>query len=194
MKFKYGDRVKISNPRLKTNNMHGTVCGTYGKHAHYVCLADGVRLCYKDINLRLLTENEEENNVMTITGDFNVAKVKFLSGTNTNTEYEYAMFEPFEVGDIVVVASANHGMGIAQICGIIPRDMAVTKKFEREIVAKVDMTAYEQRKANRERLQDLSKKMDQRVQELNKLAIFEMMAEKDESLKSMLEEYKELIG
>jgi hypothetical protein len=36
--------------------------------------------------------------------------------------------------------------------------------------------------------------MEKRAQEINKLAIFEMMAEKDESLKEMLEEYKELIG
>ena len=34
--------------------------------------------------------------------------------------------------------------------------------------------------------------MDKRVQELKKSAIYEMMAEKDDSLKAMLQEYKDL--
>lgn len=195
-KFKYGDRVKIENSSLKTNGWTGTVLGNYGSKSYWVSLNDGTRLCYKEINLKLLSEdNKEENNKMYITGDFNVVKVKFLNGTNTNVEYEYAIFEPYyEVGDTVVVQSAHHGMGVAKISALVNRDEAVTKKFEREVVAVVNMKPYEKRKQNRARLQELDNRMNQRVQELNKLAIFEMMAEKDESLKSMLEEYKELIG
>ena len=194
MGFRYGDRVQVSNSKLKTNGRCGTICGQFGKYSHYVCLADGVRLCYKDINLKLVNNKEKENDTMAIIGNFKVAKVKFLSGTNTNTEYEYAMFDDFQVGEVVVVASANHGLGIAKISAIIPREEAVTKKFEREIVCAVNMNEYEQRKKNRARLQELANQMDQRVHELNKLAIFEMMAEKDDSLKFMLEEYKGLVG
>ena len=195
-KFKYGDKVQVSNPKLKTNGRCGTICGTSGRWSHYVCLADGVRLCYRDVNLTLLTENiEEENDAMYITGDFKVAKVKFLSGTNTNTEYEYAMFDDCgKIGNVVVVASANHGLGLAKITDIISKEEAVTQKFEREIITPVYMDAYEERKKNRARLQELNNQMDKRAQELNKLAIFEMLAEKDESLKVMLEEYKGLIG
>lgn len=196
LKFKYGDRVKIENSSLKTNGWTGTVLGNYGSKSYWVRLSDGARLCYKAINLTLLSnDNKEENNTMYIAGDFQVAKVKFLSGTNTNAEYEYAMFDDCgNIGDVVVVASAHHGLGVARITDIISKDEAVTKNFEREIVAPVYMDAYEQRKRNRARLQELNNRMEKRAQELNKLAIFEMLAEKDESLKDMLEEYKALIG
>ena len=131
---------------------------------------------------------------MTITGDFKVAKIKFLNGTNTYTEYEYAMFDDYSVDDTVVVASAHHGLGIAKISAIIPREQAITKNFEREIVCKVDMETYETRKQNRNRVNELKNKMDKRFNELNKIALFEMMSEKDPELKSMLVEYKNLIG
>ena len=194
-KLKYGDKVRVVNSSLKTNGWTGTVLGNYGQKSYWVCLNDGARLCYKAINLELLSENnKEENEKMYITGDFKVAKIKFLNGTNTKTEYEYAMFDDFNVGDTVVVASAHHGLGLAKISEIISKEEAVTKNFEREIVAAVDMDSYETRKKNRARVQELKNRMDKRVQELNKLAIFEMMAESDESLKDMLNEYKALIG
>ena len=195
-KFKYGDRVQIENSSLKTNGWTGTILGNYGQKSYWVRLSNGARLCYKAINLTLLSENnKEENDTMYITGDFKVAKVKFLNGTNTNAEYEYAMFDDCcEIGDVAVVASAHHGIGIARVTDIIAKDEAVTKKFEREIIAPVNMEAYETRKKNRARLQELNNRMEKRAQELNKLAFFEMLAEKDESLKDMLDEYKALIG
>lgn len=194
MKFKNGDRVVVHNSKLLTHGCTGTI-EDYGfqswKTSVNVRLDDGKLLTYKYTNLSLV-KKEEENNKMYITGDFKVAKVKFISGTNTNTEYEYAMFEEYQVGDTVVVASAHHGLGLAKITEIITKDEAKTKKFEREIVCPVFMDIYEQRKKNRARLQELNCQMEKRAQELNKLAIFEMLAEKDESLKDMLDEYKTL--
>ena len=193
MTFKNGDRVKVSNKSLKTYGRTGTVIresvwdGTYCINMDF----NGTMLFYKSCNLILM--NKEEICPMAITGDFQVAKIKFLSGTNTNTEYEYAMFEDYQIGDTVVVASAHHGLGVAKITDIISQEEAATKKFEREIICAVYMDAYEKRKKNRAKLAELTNRMNQRVQELNKLAIFEMMAERDESLKSMLEEYKNLI-
>lgn len=194
MKFKNGDRVVVHNSKLLTHGCTGTI-EDYGfqswKTSVNVRLDDGKLLTYKYTNLSLI-KKEEEISKMYITGDFKVAKVKFISGTNTNTEYEYAMFEEYQVGDTVVVASAHHGLGLAKITEIITKDEAKTKKFEREIVCYVCMDFYEQRKKNRARLQELNSKMEKRAQELNKLAIFEMLAEKDESLKDMLDEYKTL--
>lgn len=194
MKFKNGDRVVVHNSKLLTHGCTGTI-EDYGfqswKTSVNVRLDDGKLLTYKYTNLSLI-KKEEEISKMYITGDFKVAKVKFISGTNTNTEYEYAMFEEYQVGDTVVVASAHHGLGLAKITEIITKDEAKTKKFEREIVCYVCMDIYEQRKKNRARLQELNSQMEKRAQELNKLAIFEMLAEKDESLKDMLDEYKTL--
>lgn len=202
MKFTWDDCVRVKNPQLKTYDMYGKIANktlnywlTGNSSSAYVELDDGKTLYYNLKNLEKVDENnKKENNNMTITGDFKVAKVKFLSGNNTSSEYEYAMFDDCQIGDTVVVMSAHNGLGIAKIVNIIDKDKAQTKKFEREIVAKVDMEPYEQRKKNRAKMQELNNRMEKRVQELNKLAVFEMMAEKDESLKDMLAEYKALIG
>ncbi len=200
--FKLGDCVVVSNPDLKTYGMTGIVATdgsnywfTKQSSSAYIKLEDGKTLYYNLKNLKKSNEcDTKENSTMYITGDFKVAKVKFISGTNTNAEYEYAMFDDYLVGSTVVVSSANHGLGLAKITAIITKEEAKTKKFEREIVAAVDMNAYEHRKANRARLHELNSQMEKRAQEINKLAVFEMLAEKDDSLKSMLEEYKSLIG
>ena len=192
MKFKTEDRVKVINPRFENYNKFGTIV-RMTKTSCWVLMDYGSVRNYKFQNLQLV-ENNQEDQKMTITGDFKVAKVKFLNGTNTYAEYEYAMFDDYEVGDTVVVASAHHGLGIAKISSIITKEQAATKNFEREIVCKVDMDTYEARKKNRNRVNELKSKMDKRFNELNKIALFEMMAEKDAELKSMLEEYKNLIG
>ena len=205
MRFTWGDCVRVKNPELRTYDMYGIICGkdmnywldAYNSRSAYVKLDDDRTMYYNLKNLEKVDANkkkEKENNNMYITGEFKVAKVKFLSGSNTNTEYEYAMFDDCQIGDTVVVMSAHNGLGIAKISAIIDKDKASTKKFEREVVAKVDMEPWETRKKNRAKMQELNNRMEKRVQELNKLAVFEMMAEKDESLKDMLAEYKTLIG
>ena len=193
MKFKENDRVKVTNRRFESYNKTGTVIQITGTSCYVLMDNTCSRRCYKFENLQLV-ERKQEDQKMAITGDFKVAKIKFLNGTNNYAEYEYAMFDDYEVGDTVVVASAHHGLGIAKISAIITKEQADTKIFEREIVSKVDMEAYETRKKNRNRRNELKDKMDKRFNELNKIALFEMMAEKDLELKGMLEEYKSLIG
>lgn len=190
--FKYNEKVRVKNPKLKTYNLIGVV-GTSGYSGCYVKLENGSCLYYQNKNLESYKENQEEQK-MAITGDFKVAKVKFLEGSNTTTTYEYALFDDYVVGTYVVVKSAHHGFGVAKIVEIISKEQATTKKFEREIVTAFDMETYETRKKNRAKIQELNNRMDKRFQELNKLALFEMMAEKDPELKNMLEEYKCLTG
>ena len=191
MKFKTDDRVKVINPRFENYNKLGTIV-RMTKTSCWVLMDYGSARNYKFQNIQLI-ENNQEDQKMAITGDFKVANVKFLNGANTSCEYEYAMFDDYEVGDTVVVASAHHGLGIAKISSIITKDQAATKNFEREIVSKVDMETYETRKKNRNRVNELKAKMDKRFNELNKIALFEIMAEKDPELKNMLEEYKCLV-
>ena len=193
MKFNTNDRVVVSKQGLMTYNRVGTVVDA-GWTGSYVRLDEiDKTLYYRNDNLRKTTEEEKEKDKMYITGDFKVAKVKFLSGTNTNTEYEYAMFDDYQIGTTVIVQSAHHGLGVAKIMDVIDKEKAVTKKFEREIVTAIDMTAYEQRKKDRARLKELDSTMKRKAEEINKLAVFEMLAEKDEELKNMLEEYKNLL-
>lgn len=202
MKFTWGDAIRVKNPQLKTYDTYGKIANkdwnpwlTGNSCSAYVELDDGKVRYYNTKNLEKVDcDKKKENCKMAITGDFKVAKIKFLSGSNTSSEYEYAMFDDYQIGDTVVAASAHHGLGVAKISAIIDKDKAQTKKFEREIVCKADMEPWEQRKKNRAKMQELNNRMEKRVQELNKLAVFEMMAEKDESLKAMLDEYKGLIN
>lgn len=190
--FKYNEKVRVKNPKLKTYNLIGVV-GNPGYGGCYVRLENGSYLYYQNKNLESYKENQEEQK-MAITGDFKVAKIKFLEGSNTTTTYEYALFDDYDVGTYVVVKSAHHGFGVAKIVEIISKEQATTKKFEREIVTAFDMETYETRKKNRAKIQELNNRMDKRFQELNKIALFEMMAEKDDELKGMLDEYKSLMG
>ena len=192
MKFKTDDRVKVINPRFENYNKLGTIV-RMTKTSCWVLMDYGSTRNYKFQNLQLIKQNQGEQEV-TITGDFKVAKIKFLNGTNISIEYEYAMFDDYKVGDTVVVASAHHGLGIAKISAIITKEQAATKTFEREIVCKVDMDTYETRKKNRNRIQELKCQMDKRVQDLNQLALFEKLAAKDDELCRMLYEYKTLMG
>lgn len=192
MKFKYNDQVIVNNSKLKTYNAIGYI-SSVGCSGSYVHFKNGQTLYYNNDNLSLYKNNKEEQK-MVITGDFKVAKIKFIEGSNTTATYEYALFDDYVVGTYVVVKSAHHGFGLAKIVDIITKEQAATKKFEREIVTAFDMEAYETRKKNRAKIQELNNRMDKRFQELNKLALFEMMAEKDDELKNMLDEYKSLIG
>lgn len=135
---------------------------------------------------------ESEENMM-LKG-FKVAGICFLEGSNTESVYPYALYdEDIQKGDIVVVQSGHHGLGIAQVENIDAKEYTPEDvKYGREIIAKVDFTAFNDRKAKAERVAKLKLDMDSKVKELQHFAIYEMLAEKDPALKAMLEEFKAL--
>lgn len=127
--------------------------------------------------------------------NFKVARISFLEGANTNAVYAYALYDDtITVGDIVVVQSGRHGLGIARVVDI-DESGENTKAVQcgREIIAKVDFSAYEERKEKAKKMNNLKRQMDAKVQELQHQAIYELLAEKDPSLKAMLDEYKNLM-
>lgn len=132
-----------------------------------------------------------------IIGNYRVAKVRFLEGCNTHNTYNYALFDDeIQLYDNCVVKSANHGFGIASIEEIIDNinDISVTDSNGniREIVCKIDMSAFHKRIKDRQRVSQLKKEMDKKVKELQGLALYKMMAETSPELKTMLSEYEEL--
>ena len=138
----------------------------------------------------------EENTVLNHNEDFKVAGVKFLSGSNSDKEYYYALFADdadAQEGDLVVVQTGHHGLALAQISSIDDTDKNKVQ-CSREIVSIVDTTAFENRKAKRKALVELRKKMDKKVKELQETALYELLAEKDPALAEMLDTYKRLTG
>ena len=122
------------------------------------------------------------------------AGVSFITGSNKETIYPYALYPGLhcQVGDKVVVMTGHHGMSLAEIksIGDLPVDSV---DYGREIICKVDMAAYVERKARAEKLACLKKEMDAKVRELQSVALYEVLAEKDPALKAMLDEFKSLL-
>jgi hypothetical protein len=135
----------------------------------------------------------EENVMLNPNENFTVAGVKFLDGDNKDKEYYYALFDEYDVGDLVVVQTGHHGLALAEIVstGWASKDKV---KCSREIVTRVSMDAFYARQEKRKALAQLKADMDKKVKELQETALYELLAEKDPALRTMLAEYKQLTG
>lgn len=141
-----------------------------------------------------IIENYESEETSTMLKGFRVAGISFLEGSNTERVYAYALYDDeIKVDDVVVVQSGHHGLGIAKVVNIEETDInADAVQCGREIIAKVDFTAFNERKEKIARLAKLKKDMDKKVRELQHIALYEMLAEKDPALKELLDEFKTL--
>lgn len=201
--FQKGDRVRVVKRGLCTYGKEGTVTSVNVKTIEvYIGHGFGA-LTYSPKSLKLInkyTENNDNNkgeNDM-LMGNYGVCKVKFVEGANTSKEYYYAFYDNnICTEDYVVVKSANHGFGIARVTDIIP-DHLITQSMRdycnegREVVSLFDMSAYEQRIERRKQARQLKSDMNKKMKEMQELAMFELMAEKNPELKEMLDAYKEL--
>lgn len=133
---------------------------------------------------------------------FNVNGVNtgfYNSGVRARPEKQY-IFETYDVlmpGDTVVVDTCN-GFQLATVTELVeefPNDIPVgTVGRLKEVVCKVDFSKFFDRKEKREKAKSIKAKMDKKVKEIQSQAIYEMLAEKDPTLKTLLDEYKELIN
>ena len=84
--FQHGDKVRITREGIKTCGFGGTVVHHYvGANVVTVRTPIGT-FDYNPRSLKLINETNEENNinegVNTMIGNYHVAMVKFLQGTN----------------------------------------------------------------------------------------------------------------
>ena len=204
--FKQGDRVRVSNYSLQSYGMMGEVIWS-GNHLTQVRISGfNNALTLKNTNLQLISantdntiKNKEENKMLV--GKYDVAKVRFLSGSNTKKTYYCAIYDDTmcNIGDTLVMQTAHHGLGIVILDDIISKNDAENYMLDscnegREIVCKIDMTAYNNRKEKREMAAKLKAEMDKKIQEIQELTLFEMMATKSPELQAMLDTYKSLIN
>jgi hypothetical protein len=179
----------------KTGVIENTSCGN-------TCMGVRIAGCENpksSVGLFWFAEDEiefiesEENVMLSQNENFTVAGVKFLEGSNKDKEYFYALFDEYYVGDLVVVQTGHHGLALAEISSIGWTDKERVK-CSREIITRVDMEQFYQRQKKRKALAQLKKDMDKKVKELQETALYELLAEKDPALASMLAEYKQLNG
>lgn len=118
---------------------------------------------------------------------------------NTDKEYLFACYEKdVAAGDIVVV-DTRYGFQLVTVTKVlndtpeqVVRFTREMKKNLKEVVCKVNTEEFTARKKKAEKRAELKAEMDKRVKELQASAIYEMLAEKDDSLKQMLQQYKDL--
>ena len=203
MRFQNGVRVRVIRQRkYKTESLIskiGTIQSVYGtqitvKLDNEYNIRSG-RGCYyfTPSELEILDDEfdniMEENNMQNVTNYLNIAKVKFVDGNNDRT-YDYANFEPsLIVGDLCVVKTAHHGLGLAKVVEIVERNDVETP---REIVARVDTFDYDLRVQTRAKAAELKAKMQERAKQLQDIALYQMLAKDDPSMMELLNEYQAL--
>ena len=217
--FVPGDRVIVTKTPNKYSNLDGkvgTVRSAY--NGNITVILDGVKNRRSGIGVFYLaawhlapfdpdtfmnhttdappyaeeSDTQKEKEEIPMLKNYRVAGIRFQDGYNTDKTYPYALYdENIAIGDLVVVMTGHHGMSIAEVCSIGDFDKDAVS-CDREIVCKVDMTAYQDRKARAKKLADLKKEMDAKVKALQEVALYELMAEKDPELKGMLEAFKAL--
>lgn len=137
-----------------------------------------------------------ENNTTTETGGknmniltnyVNIAKVRFLNDNQCFRLVECANYDPdLTEGDLCVVKTAHHGMGLAEVDEIVETTKA---DIYREIVAKVHTAAYDDRVRQREEAAELKAKMQERAKQLQDIVLFQTLAKEDPEMARMLQSY-----
>lgn len=137
-------------------------------------------------------EFDFESEEITMFEKFNVAEVE-LAG-DCSRSVLCALYDPYVVDDNVVVFTSNKGFSVGTIVEITCNNDAMQSQVPsgNEVVCKVDFTPYTQRKESRKRRAELKRKMDKKLREMQSMAVYEMFAEKDPTLKAMLDEFKGL--
>jgi hypothetical protein len=131
-----------------------------------------------------------ESKMQKMSNYVNVAVVQFLKDDIAFRTFEYANYTPdLAVGDLCVVMSAHHGMGLAEVVEIKDRP---TSDLYREIVAKVDTASFDERVAKRQQAAELKVKMQERAKQLQDIVLYQTLAKEDPEMAKMLRDYMSL--
>ena len=204
-----GRRVKVIGPghyRGKCDGQLGTIRAVWGRDSVAVDLDFGINQGSKygyfyfktseleiidNENIKTATAAEKgESKMQKMNNYLNIAVIQFLNESIAFKTYEYANYEPdLKANDLVVVMSAHHGMGLAEVVEIKEQTNA---ELYREIVAKVDTFDFDNRVAVRKQAAELKAKMQERAKQLQDIALYQMLAKEDPEMAKMLQEYKAL--
>ena len=205
--FKNGDRIKVTTDKSKYKGYFGTIYGYDGWNDRVHLFVDGTKyqpceyekyknryLTLKETSVQLIKkQNEREEKVMSkLTGYKKVAGIKLGGGT-----YYYALYdEDVVVGDSVLVSGTFKEVGVVD--EILTVDAAnaklsLSKPISSEVKCKVDLSAYETRVQNRAKAEELRKKMDEKIAEMDELNKYVLYAERNPELANMLAEFRELV-
>ena len=148
----------------------------------------------------LIIDSEEENNMANenyenYKGHYVVAKIHYIDDT-ANTEIFARIYDSdgmfYEVGDYVVAKSVNKCMRVAKIIDCFDENSMNSCSSDTEIICPVRMEAYNYRNQKAKEIVKLKKQMDEKVKELQGIALYELMAQNSPELKEMLDKFTQL--
>lgn len=199
-----GKRVRVKwCDKYKRYNVKGR-CGTIRAVYSYIAVeidglhndssATGDFYFYKK-HLEIIEDKNKEETIMAIntnhiTNYLNTAKIHFLNDTNANRTYDYANYIiDLKEGDLCVVMSAQHGMGVARVVEIV-RENDIP--LSREIVCTIDTTAYDYRVETRKKAAELKQKMQERAKKLQDIVLYQTLAKEDPEMAQLLSDFTNL--
>lgn len=122
---------------------------------------------------------------------FGIALNFYNQPTGNAEGYWFKAYEPLVPGDMVVV-EVRDTFTLATVLDVAPTPVGFTGQVTKAVLSKINTNAYTHGKKMDEQRKELKKRMDERVKALQEDAVYEMLAEKDPELKSMLEAYREV--
>lgn len=124
-----------------------------------------------------------------VTGNYRIAIVNFLKGSNTTKGYSFALFDSSIMVDDIVLCDTSVGYQVAKVIDIVEQLDYNGADVTREIICKVDFSNFQKRIEERKRKVELKAKMDAMVKDDKELMLYQMLAEKNPVMKEMLDEY-----
>lgn len=124
-----------------------------------------------------------------VTGNYRIAIVNFLKGSNTTKGYSFALFDSSIMVDDIVLCDTSVGYQVAKVIDIVEQLDYNGADVTKEIICKVDFSNFQKRIEERKRKVELKAKMDAMVKDDKELMLYQMLAEKNPVMKEMLDEY-----
>ncbi len=206
--FNIGDRVYIKEYNRAwqsykhTVGKYGTIRSNLSSGGNYAVEVDGL---YNDksshiegvfwinrdylIMADIQKDIKEEDEVMEITGNYKIAKVKFLQGTNTTKLFAFALFDGSIEQDDFVLCDIRNGYNVAKVEEIVSRENHSGVTVTKEIICKVDFSDFNARIKSRKDKVALKKEMDRIVKENQELVVFQILAKENPQMAELLNKY-----
>jgi len=161
---------------------------------YYVCSENGVQSTYYESRLFAVATNKKENKKMEkLTGYKAVAGVVLLD-SNDPKPYNFALYDnvrvPANSEGTLVVVTTKYGMKLGTLKYIV--DVNESPEVTAEVVAIVDTSDYEERIHNRAKKEELRKKLDKMIDELDETEKYRKYAEMFPEFKQVFDEFTNL--
>lgn len=136
---------------------------------------------------------------MAINGYQEVASVRFVEGTNTTKQYNFAVYDGIvKSGDYALVKSNNGygcaGFGVVKVIDVQPATEYSGTLPTAEIICGVDLNEYEKRCKMRADRETIKKKMDKLVKQHQQTAVYQAVADVSTEMAELLKSYNNMLS